>query len=226
MNKVKWGVLGTAGIAKGAVEIGKALADAKRGTLTAAQQAKAVQSIGRGLNGTGMIAAATALALKGILRVSDNGREDEDKDKRALDREAGLRGTQINLSALQRWAKGESTDWQEGDLLHSIGYLDPLNALLTTGSLIADDYREGDVNLGSILRDSLEGTIQAVLDLPVMNVFKEVAENYRYSNADTEGGRLLDAAKAYGAGQVPSVIPNSIKGVAQAMDDYQRAMVL
>ena len=209
------------GLANGIFQLGQVLQAAHNGTLTAAQQAKAVQSIGRGMNGTALIASAVALALKGVLKVSDVG-GDEDKDKKALEKQSGINGTQINLSALERWKNGESTEWRDGDVLHSIGYLDPLNAQLTTGALIAQDYAGDDASPSTILKDTLEGTIQSVLDIPVMSTLKDTAESYHYSTADTEGGKLIDAGQQFLAGQAASIVPNNIKGLAQGTDRYQR----
>lgn len=211
-----------AGIARGMVQLGQVLAAAHNGTLTAAQQAQAVQSIGRGMNGTALIAGAAALALKGVLHVADLG-DDEDKDKRALEQQSGISGTQLNLSALRRWADGGSAEWQDGDELLSIGFLDPINANLTTGALIARDVQEsGEWTAGGVALNTLSGAVQAVLDIPVMSTLKDAAEAYRYSNQSTVGQKALDAAKEFGASQVTSFIPNSIKGVAQGLDDTQR----
>lgn len=209
------------GLANGIFQLGHVLTAARNGNLTAAQQARAVQSIGRGMNGTALIACATALALKGILHVADVG-GDEDKDKKALERQSGVNGTQINLSALARWERGESTEWRDGDVLHTIGYLDPLNAQLTTGALIAQDYANDDGTPSELLKDTLEGTIQSVLDIPVMSTLKDTADAYHYSTSGTEGGKLIDAGMSLLSGQVASIIPNSIKGIAQGTDRYQR----
>lgn len=208
-------------IARGTVQLAQVLRAAHNGTLTAAQQAQAVQSIGRGLNGTALIAGAAALALKGVLHVSDVG-DDEDKDKKALEKAAGVTGTQLNLSAVERWAQGESTEWRDGDVLHAIGYLDPLNAMLTTGALIARDIQDDEASVTSVLKDSLDGTIQSVLEIPVMQTLKDTADAFNYSSESTTGGKARNAAAEFAAGQVSSIIPNSLKGIAQGTDRYQR----
>lgn len=196
------------------------LDSAKKGNLTAAQQAKAVQGVGRALTGSGMIAIAAAGALRGWLKVTG---DDEDKNKDALGKTHGLDGTQLNISAALRDLRGESTEWQNGDTLLSIGFLDPLNAQLTTGALIADDIRsEAGVTAGRVLGNSLSGALQSVLDTPVMSTMQDVVNNYQYSDASTPGGKMLDAAQKYAANQLSSVIPNSLRGVAQGLDDTER----
>ena len=196
------------------------LDSAKKGNLTAAQQAKAVQGVGRALTGSGMIAIAAAGALRGWLKVTG---DDEDKNKDALGKTHGLDGTQLNISAALRDLRGESTEWQNGDTLLSIGFLDPLNAQLTTGALIADDIRsEAGVTAGRVLGNSLSGALQSVLDTPVMSTMQDVVNNYQYSDASTPGGKMLDAAQKYAANQLSSVIPNALRGIAQGLDGTER----
>ena len=196
------------------------LDSAKKGNLTAAQQAKAVQGVGRALTGSGMIAIAAAGALRGWLKVTG---DDEDKNKDALGKTHGLDGTQLNISAAMRDLRGESAEWQNGDTLLSIGFLDPLNAQLTTGALIADDIRsEAGVTAGRVLGNSLSGALQSVLDTPVMSTMQDVVNNYQYSDASTPGGKMLDAAQKYAANQLSSIIPNSLRGIAQGLDDTER----
>lgn len=209
-----------AGLLVSAADFINMLDSAKKGNLTAAQQAKAVQGVGRALTGSGMIAIAVAGALRGWLKVTG---DDEDKNKDALGKTHGLDGTQLNVSAALRDLRGESTEWQNGDTLLSIGFLDPLNAQLTTGALIADDIRsEAGVTAGRVLGNSLSGALQSVLDTPVMSTMQDVVNNYQYSDASTPGGKMLDAAQKYAANQLSSVIPNALRGIAQGLDDTER----
>lgn len=209
-----------AGLLVSAADFINMLDSAKKGNLTAAQQAKAVQGVGRALTGSGMIAIAAAGALRGWLKVTG---DDEDKNKDALGKTHGLDGTQLNISAALRDLRGESTEWQNGDTLLSIGFLDPLNAQLTTGALIADDIRsEAGVTAGRVLGNSLSGALQSVLDTPVMSTMQDVVNNYQYSDASTPGGKMLDAAQKYAANQLSSVIPNALRGIAQGLDGTER----
>ena len=209
-----------AGLIVAATDFVNMVNSAKNGELTAAQQAKAVQGVGRALTGSGMIAIAAAGALRGWLKVTG---DDEDKNKDALSKTFGLDGTQLNISAALRDIRGEGAEWRDGDQLLSIGFLDPLNAQLTTGALIADDIRsEEGVTAGRVLGNSLSGALQSVLDTPVMSTFQDVATNYEYSTASTPGGKVLDAAQKYAANQLSSVIPNALRGIAQGLDDTER----
>ena len=209
-----------AGLSVAAADFINMIDSARKGEFTAAQQAKAVQGVGRALTGSGMIAIAAAGALRGWLKVTG---DDDDKNKDALGKTHGLDGTQLNISAALRDLRGESAQWQAGDQLLSIGFLDPLNAQLTTGALIADDISsEAGVTAGRVLGNSLSGALQSVLDTPVMSTFQDVATNYEYSGASTPGGKMMDAAQKYAANQLSSVIPNSLRGIAQGLDDTER----
>ena len=208
-----------AGLGVAAADFINMIDSARKGEFTAAQQAKAVQGVGRALTGSGMIAIAAAGALRGWLKVTG---DDDDKNKDALNKTFGLDGTQLNISAALRDLRGESAEWQAGDQLLSIGFLDPLNAQLTTGALIADDIRGDSMTVGRVLGNSFSGALQSVLDTPVMSTLQDVADSYNYSDASTTGGKVWDAAQKYAANQLSSVIPNSLRGIAQGLDDTER----
>lgn len=208
-----------AGFINAGAEVVKVLRKAKSGTLTAAEQAKAVTDFGRAFNGTMGIALFAVLAGAGVMNVAG----DDDKDKEALEKSEGITGTQLNLSALNRLISGESTEWRDGDDLVSIGFLDPINAQMTYGALLADCYEEdGKITFGDVTRENLSSIYQSVMDLPAMSQFQEIENSIKYSKADNDGGKLADATLRYGASQVTSFIPNIVSGVAQGVDGTVR----
>ena len=208
-----------AGFINAGAEVIKVLNKAKAGTLTASEQAKAVTDFGRAFNGTMGIAFFAVLAGAGIMNVAG----DDDKDKEALEKSEGVSGTQLNLSALNRWIAGESTEWRDGDDLVSIGFLDPINAQMTYGALLADCYEDdGKITFGDVTRENLSSIYQSVMDLPAMSQFQEIANGYKYSKADTTGGKAAEAALRYGASQTTSFVPNVVSGVAQGVDGTVR----
>ena len=226
------------GLANGAREIVSVLNKAHNGTLTAAEQARAVSDVSRGMTGSGLIAVFAALAAAGILNVAGNGEGEEDRT--ALETSEGVSGTQLNLSAAMRWlSKGnllnilpggeepEKEAWRDGDTIISIGFLEPINAQMTTGALLAQELEENpDAGLWSRLesygRSSVEGTLQSLLDLPAMSSLQSLANGYTYSDSETTGGRVADALIGYGASQVSSFIPNFVRTTARATDPYVR----
>ncbi len=207
-----------AGFIKAGTEVVKVLNKAKAGTLTASEQAKAVTDFGRAFNGTMGIAFFAVLAGAGIMNVAG----DDDEDKEALEKSEGINGTQLNLSALNRWIAGESTEWRDGDDLVSIGFLDPINAQMTYGALLADCYKDEGLSLGNVALGNLESAFQSVMDLPAMSQFQEIANGYKYSKAETPGGKVAEAALRYGASQATSFVPNVVSGVAQGLDGTVR----
>lgn len=207
-----------AGFINAGAEVVKVLRKAKAGTLTASEQAKAVTDFGRAFNGTMGIALFAVLAGAGVMNVAG----DDDEDKEALEKSEGITGTQLNLSALNRWIAGESTEWRDGDDLVSIGFLDPINAQMTYGALLADCYKDEGLTFANVAGGNLESAFQSVMDLPAMSQFQEIANGYKYSKAKTKGGKVAEAALRYGASQATSFVPNVVSGVAQGVDGTVR----
>lgn len=200
-------------------EMANLLAKAKAGALTAPEQAKAVTDFGRAFNGTMGITFFAVLAGAGIMKVAG----DDDKDKEALEKSEGVSGTQLNTSALVRLVSGGSAKWQDGDTLVSIGFLDPINAQMTYGALLADCYEEdGKITFGDVTRENLSSIYQSVMDLPAMSQIQEIENSFKYSKADTLGGKLADATFRYGASQATSFIPNIVSGIGQGVDGKVR----
>lgn len=213
-----------AGIVNGIGQFARTMWNARRGTLTPEQQAQAATALGRGLTGTAGIAAFAALALKGILNVAGS----DDQDEAALDTGEGMSGTQLNLSALMRLLNGESTEWRDGDQLMSIGFLEPINALMAMGSMVADSYTEdGTLVPRDIFNASLEGTIQSVLDLPAMSSIQELMNAWQYAGGEDIAERARNAALSYAGSQLPGfVVPNLVAGIASGLDNTVRAPYL
>ena len=207
-----------AGFINAGAEVVKVLNKAKAGTLTVAEQAKAVTDFGRAFNGTMGIALFAVLAGAGVMNVAG----DDDEGKEALEKSEGVSGTQLNLSALNRWIAGESTEWRDGDDLVSIGFLDPINAQMTYGALLADCYKDEGLTFANVAGGNLESAFQSVMDLPAMSQFQEIANGYKYSKAKTKGGKVAEAALRYGASQATSFVPNIVSGVAQGVDGTVR----
>ena len=200
-------------------EMANLLAKAKAGALTAPEQAKAVTDFGRAFNGTMGIAFFAVLAGAGIMNVAG----DDDKDKEALEKSEGVSGTQLNTSALVRLVSGGSAKWQDGDTLVSIGFLDPINSQMTYGALLADCYEDdGKITFGDVTRENLSSIYQSVMDLPAMSQIQEIENSFKYSKADTLGGKLADATFRYGASQATSFIPNIVSGIGQGIDGKVR----
>lgn len=208
------------GLANGLRGVAQTIYQAKKGTLTPEAQAQAVRNVGRGITGTAALAGFGAMALAGLLNVAGA----EDKDKEALERAQGKSGTQWNLSATLRWLNGEDAEWRDGDVLASIGFLEPLNAIMAAGALMADAYREdGALSVEDVVDSSASATFQSVLDLPAMSSIQSLIDAYTYSEGETTSEKVADAAISYAGSQASSfLLPNFVKGIATGLDDTAR----
>lgn len=193
--------------------------DAKRGTLDPQKQAQAARNFGRGVTGTALLAGFAALALKGLIDVA--GADDEDKE--SLEKAQGKTGTQWNLSATLRALNGGDATWKDGDVLMSLGFLDPLNPIMAAGSLLADDYAENGASAASIAKASLGGVWQSVLDLPAMTSISSLIDAYSYAEGETDAEKLINAGLDYAGSQAASfVVPNAVRGIATGLDNTVR----
>ena len=209
------------GLINGMKDVVRTVYQAKKGQLSPEMQAQAVRNVGRGFTGSVALAGFGALALAGLINVAGA----DDKDKEALERAQGKNGTQWNLSATMRWLNGKGTEWRDGDTLVSIGFLEPLNAIMAAGALMADAYREdGALSLRDIVMSSASATFQAVLDLPAMSSIGSLIDAYTYAEGDTTAEKAADAAISYGGSQASSfLLPNFVKGIATGLDDTVRS---
>lgn len=186
---------------------------------TAEAQAQAVRNVGRGMNGTALLALFGALAAKGLIDVAGA----DDKDKEALEKAQRRNGTQWNLTATQRWMNGESTEWRDGDTLLSIGFLEPINAAMAAGALLSEAYEEdGTMTMGKVANASASATIQAVLDLPALTSISDMVNAYTYADGETTAEKAQGAVVSYAGSQASSLVPNAVRGIAQGMDNTAR----
>lgn len=208
------------GIANGLREITNVMVEAKKGNYSAEAQAQAARNFGRGVTGTGLLAGFAALAAKGLIDVAGA----DDKDKEALEKAQGRTGTQWNLSATMRAFNGESTEWQDGDTLMSIGFLDPINSIMAASALISDAYAEdNNLTIGEIANASFSSLVQSILDLPAMSSISSLIDAYTYAEGETAGEKAANAALDYAGSQASSfLLPNALKGVASGLDDTVR----
>lgn len=206
-----------ANVIKGGSEIIKVLKDAKNGELDAAKQHQAVMDVSRGVTGTAMVALMAALFKAGFIRNSD---DEDDLDAKARNAERGLSGVQINVDAALDWLSGKpKREWREGDTLVSVDWMEPLNAFMAIGSLIANDT---DADLGSYAMDYAEGAFQALMDIPVMSNLKSLDDTIRYSNSDNWGEALGEGLAEYGTNTATGFIPAPFRQIAKALDPYYR----
>lgn len=191
---------------------------------TAANQAQrmAALAIGRATTGTGLIVAFALASMKGLLKRADN---EDDPDVKALHAAEGISGTQLNTSALARLFRGESTDWRDGDELISIEFLEPLNALMTMGAMVAKDngekpeFKDWAENMGL---DTINALWKSIQEIPTMQTLQTIENVKQYHETDSKTPEPLEIAIEIAKGSVTGFIPSLIRQSAQAADTVYR----
>lgn len=206
-----------ANIIKGGVEIVKLLQDAKTGESVNGQQMQAVMDIARGMTGVPVITLFTALAKSGLFKNSD---DEDDYDVAAENAAQGLSGVQWNLSATQRAMNGEGNEWKNGDQLMKVSWLEPFNAFMSIGSLIANSVEDRD--LSSYANKYFEGTLQSVLDLPVMTNIQNAVNTFKYSTGENLWEKGIEAGAQFAGDAAGGMIPAPVSQLARVTDDYVR----
>ena len=205
-------------VAKGLTEMANLLSDAKTGgKIDVTQQQNAVMDIARGLHGTALLAGLAALFKAGLFKNAD---DEEDKDAKALANAEGRQGVQMNLSAILRYLQGGDAAWKDGDQLMKIDWLEPMNAFLAIASMAADES-----TLSGYASATFNGTLQSILDMPVMESISNIFDNYNYSKGETVGEKMKDVAVGFGADALTGMLPAPVSQTARAMDSYYRETI-
>jgi len=205
-------------VAKGLTEMVKLLSDAKTGgKIDVKKQQNAVMDMARGLHGTALLAGLAALFKAGLFKNAD---DEDDKDAKALASAEGRQGVQMNLSGILRYLQGGSAEWKDGDQLMKIDWLEPMNAFLAIASMAADEN-----DLPGYVGATFDGTLQSILDMPVMESFSNIFDNYNYSKGETVREKLGDVAVGFAADALTGMLPAPVSQTARAMDPYYRETI-
>lgn len=173
-------------------------------------QRQAVTNFGRGMTGVGLIAAFTALAAAGILKVH----EDDDYDKNALEDSLGTSGAQINISAALRDNSGESAEWQDGDICVGMDFLEPFNAHMYIGHALSQEEDFSEL-IKAYPRTIVSGIWKSLLDMPMMQSLSDLNDLFVSEDAVDASGQLLGNL---GSGFIPA----ALRQTAYMTDPYYR----
>lgn len=218
MNVAQTGIDYTAGIAKSVGEVVSIMKDAKAGKeIDVARQRQAASDFGRGLTGVGMIAMFASAAAMGVVKVNDP----KDKDEKALLQAEGRSGAQINWSALGRGLAGESAEWQDGDIISSLDFLEPFNTQLYLGYELSQEDSVLDM-----LKRYPDATVKSVfnsfMDSPMMTGLTDLQDLVTdVVGAETTAERA-DAIAGYAGDAAATFIPQFVRQTAQLTDGYYR----
>lgn len=221
MNVTQTGVDYSTGVMKSLGELASLIHDAKQGkTIDVNRQRQVASDFGRGVSGLALIGGFTALAAKGIIRVSNA----DDKNKKALEQADGLSGAQINWSAAARESTGGDTKWQAGDVISSLDSLEPFNTHMYLGAELA---QEDDIQgmLKALPGATAKSVFQAFMDSPMVTGLQNITDmvsdiSEAVEKGDTEA--VLGAAAKYAGETASSFIPQIVKQGAKAADGYYR----
>lgn len=221
MNVTQTGVDYSTGVMKSLGELASLIHDAKQGKpIDVNRQRQVASDFGRGVTGLAMIGGFTALAAKGIIRVSNA----DDKNKKALEQADGLSGAQINWSAAARESAGGDTKWQAGDAISSLDSLEPFNTHMYLGAELA---QEDDVQgmLKALPGATAKSVFRAFMDSPMVTGLQNITDmvsdiSDAVEKGDTEAA--LGAAAKYAGETASSFIPQIVKQGAKAADGYYR----
>lgn len=199
------------GLAKGIVDLSKVLKSGKNATVQ--NQSQAVLELSRGITGAALIGLAAFAAANGIIRSTD---DDDNLDEKRLNSAEGINGIQVNLSALLRGMSGGSTQWQQGDRLAALDYLQPVNAWLALGCFV-DSYLSGDKDYDAFTA-SVDAFGKSIEDFPVLQTLQNIVDDVRYSGVNPLVSGLRESASSI----LSSVVPSFVRNIATASDPYQR----
>ena len=198
---------------RGTVEIARNVAQAvQKKTVDPAAQARAVSDTARGLTGTAIAYGFMLLARAGLLRQAD---DENDPDVAALNSSEGITGTQLNLSAAERWIHDGSPVWQDGDTLIDLSSVQPLNLLMNLGTEMAKDYQNPIV---TAFNATSEAFMDSTAELPVMQFLGNAATDIIRYGEDPREVLLREGANTVAS----SVIPNILRTTARGLDDRPR----
>ena len=208
-----------AGIVKGGVELAKVMKDANNGKLNLKAQNKAVMDIARGTTGVPLAILFASLIKAGIVKRSD---DDKDYDVTKARQTEGRRETQWNLDATLRWLNGGGRDWQEGDDLVSLNWMEPINAFMDIGALFADVMDDGDADIADYAGKYVGGAMQAFLEMPMIEGLQNAVQAVQRVDSDNWMEKAGKFAESTATSSVTGMIPGGISQLARTLDPVTR----
>lgn len=202
------------GYAKALYHVFNAAYEAKKGAgYTPQQQRKISMTLGRAMTGTGLIAAFAWLTSMGVMSFINSG---TDKKVKQFIQMLGKLDCQINLSALSRWiTTGDAGGDQDGDITYTVGFLEPVNTLMSMGAAVWDTV-QGRGNVIDLAKAAAAKTFDQILDIPTMTAIKGIFEGVE------RGDSITDIAVGFLADTATGFIPAPLRQLGNALDDVKR----
>lgn len=218
MNVTQTGIDYSTGVVKSVGEAISLIKDAKAGKeIDVARQRQVASDFGRGLSGVGMIAMFTAAAATGVVKVN----EPKDKDEKALLQAEGRSGAQINWSALKRGLDGGSSEWQDGDIITSLDFLEPFNTQLYLGYELSKEDSVADM-LKAYPFATVKSVFNSLMDSPMMTGLSGGVDLINGVVEADDASGIMDELAGYAGDTAGSFIPQFVRQTAQLTDGYYR----
>lgn len=173
----------------------------------------------KGVIGSMVMGLGWKLYEKGIVNPQLDIPEEQNKF-RQLGMAAGLEPGHINLSAIERWRKGESTQWQAGDKTSSLAKLGLPGFLMLTSA-----------NVGRLREKSPESASTAEFATSAASDAGMLLLNYGINQSFLQGantllkaiteGRTDEWFKSYAESLMSIAVPNSFTSVQRAQRDFK-----
>lgn len=176
-------------------------------------QRSAALTFGRGITGASMTYAFAKLAQLGILIVAGVG----DDDDRKRDTQRGVQhldGIQLNWDGLIRLIKGEDTALQDGDTLLDLSFMQPLDAMMQTGAMMADSE--------TALEAFPNGIFSSIANTPGLEQLGSIYKTLTGYSGDVDASKFTELGKQLLLDSVTRVEPAILRAFAKAGDPYYR----
>lgn len=176
-------------------------------------QRSAALTFGRGITGASMTYAFAKLAQLGILIVAGVG----DDDDRKRDTQRGVQhldGIQLNWDGLIRLIKGEDTALQDGDTLLDLSFMQPLDAMMQTGAMMADSE--------TALEAFPNGIFASIANTPGLEQLGSIYKTLTGYSGDVDASKFTELGKQLLLDSVSRAEPAILRAFAKAGDPYYR----
>lgn len=176
-------------------------------------QRSAALTFGRGITGASMTYAFAKLAQLGILIVAGVG----DDDDRKRDTQRGVQhldGIQLNWDGLIRLIKGEDAALQDGDTLLDLSFMQPLDAMMRTGAMMADSE--------TALEAFPNGIFSSIANTPGLEQLGSIYKTLTGYSGDVDASKFTELGKQLLLDSVSRVEPAILRAFAKAGDPYYR----
>lgn len=176
-------------------------------------QRSAALTFGRGITGASMTYAFSKLAQLGILIVAGVG-DDDDRKRETQRGVQHLDGIQLNWDGLIRLIKGEDAALRDGDTLLDLSFMQPLDAMMRTGAMMA--------NSETALEGFANGIFASIANTPGLEQLGSIYKTLTGYSGDVDASKFTELGKQLLLDSVSRMEPAILRAFAKAGDPYYR----